>query len=112
MKDDDSRGNQTPDRRDEPIDYHAHLAALDSQAETLLETIADDTTVDSSTRRAATRHCRELRAALAWVHRLCWPDRDWPDTVSTTGPTTVRGPSDALRAPPLDSTSKTGERDG
>jgi hypothetical protein len=108
MKDDDSRGNQTPDRRDEPIDYHAHLVALDNQAETLFETIADDTTVESSTCRAATRHCRELRAELAWVHRLCCPGRDWPGVMSTTGPTTVRGPSDALR---LDTTSKTGERD-
>ncbi|SEP68600.1 hypothetical protein [Natrinema salaciae] len=102
MSNDDTRGNESPDRPDESqrqtTDYRPILEHLDTQITDLLETITDDETVDQTTRLKAKRHCRELRAELEWLGRDLLEGEGWRvprRTDRRDGITTVSGPIEA-----------------
>ncbi|ELY45596.1 hypothetical protein [Natronorubrum sulfidifaciens] len=87
MSNDDSRDSKTPDRHAQPtINYRPILEALDTHTTNLLETVTTDDDLEPDTRRAATRHCRELRAELEYLRRHL-PKTDAPEPLATiTGP--------------------------
>ncbi|ELY51672.1 hypothetical protein [Natronolimnohabitans innermongolicus] len=79
MSNDDSRGNESPDRRDEPTPSSAirtHLEALDKLTHALLEALHDPRTkIDGRTladheRREASLRCREIRAETSQLGLL------------------------------------------
>ncbi|ELZ14085.1 hypothetical protein C477_21235 [Haloterrigena salina JCM 13891] len=104
MCNDDSRGNESSDRRDaspdanQRPDYRPFLEVLHTHITNLRDTVNDDPTLDPPTRRAARRHCRELRAELEWVRReLPDPPENAlpPITRSSDAVTVVKDPSEA-----------------
>ncbi|NUB91502.1 hypothetical protein HT576_10800 [Haloterrigena sp. SYSU A121-1] len=84
MSNEDSRGNESSDRRDasprttDHTDYRPILEILHTHTTNLLNAVNDDPELDPPTRKTARRHCRELRAELECVHREL-PDP--PETV-------------------------------
>ncbi|WP_222918301.1 hypothetical protein [Natrinema sp. SYSU A 869] len=102
MSDDDTRGYESPDRRDEsqqPTTYRTSLEAVDTHATILLEKVINDDQLESDARRAAKRHCRELRAELECLRRHL-PETDERQASSdgrVGGITKVDGPFGALR---------------
>ncbi|WP_306052075.1 hypothetical protein [Natronococcus wangiae] len=85
MTNDDSRGNQSPDRRNAPqSDYGPLLELIDSRATTILETVEHDADLEPETRRTAKRHPRELE----WAHRALCDAPELP-VASREGPMTV-----------------------
>ncbi|QLG48908.1 hypothetical protein [Natrinema halophilum] len=81
MSNDDSRGNESPDRKDESqhqiTDYRPILEHLDTKITDLLETITDDETLEPRTRLRAKRHCRELWAELELLECDLLETEEW-----------------------------------
>ncbi|WP_246084512.1 hypothetical protein [Salinadaptatus halalkaliphilus] len=114
MSNDDSRGNESPDRRDEPTPsstIRTHLETLDTLTHALLEALHDPhLEIDGqppteSDRREARRRCREIRAETSQLGlRLFGPDAVIPyrpegssDADAQGGVTVYSGPeSDRL----------------
>lgn len=118
MSNDDTRGNESPDRRDEsrqPTTYRPILEHIDTHAIELLEAITDDPTLEPMTRLRAKRHCRELRAETESLrrHLLESDERRAPTGDGQAGGIErVSGPFEALREASRRDDGETGyERD-
>ncbi|MBZ6496460.1 hypothetical protein [Natrinema longum] len=101
MSNDETRGKEGPDRRDESAhssSYRSLLESIDTDTTTLLEAITDDETLEPDVRLAAKRHCRELRAELECLHRhLPEAGSAYADDGRANAITTVSGPFEAAR---------------
>ena len=96
MSNDDSRGNETPDRHAQPTtNYRPLLETLDTHTTTLLETVTTDDTLEPDTRRVAKRHCRELRAELEYLRRHLPKADEWSAPSRTGASTVITGPFEA-----------------
>ncbi|QFU82309.1 hypothetical protein [Natronorubrum aibiense] len=96
MPNDDSRDSKTPDRHAQPTtNYRPLLEALDTHTTNLLETVTTDDDLERDTRRAAKRHCRELRAELGYLRRHLPEADEWSGPSQTGATTVITGPFEA-----------------
>ncbi|WP_226007439.1 hypothetical protein [Natrinema salinisoli] len=103
MTDDETRGNECPDRQDESRQsttvYRQLIEAIDVHASNLLQEINTDETLEQDTTRAAKRHCRELRAELDCLRRHLPGTDEWNRQTSGRWEgsiTTASGPFEAV----------------